>query len=205
MPWAGDVASIVLTWFPGQEAGAALADVLLGAAEPGGRLPTTWPRRAEDCPVLSTTPTDGILRYDEGVFIGYRAWERAGTRPLFPFGHGLGYTSWAYESVAFEPGSDASQLGTAVISVRNTGDRPGREVVQVYVGPTAPDADRSARWLAGFAVAEAAPGEAVTVRIPLPRRTAQIWDGGWRTVSGGYTVEAAHSSADRRAAIDIEV
>jgi beta-glucosidase len=205
MPWAGDVASIVLTWFPGQEAGAALADVLLGAAEPGGRLPTTWPRRAEDCPVLSTTPTDGILRYDEGVFIGYRAWERAGTRPLFPFGHGLGYTSWAYESVAFEPGSDASQLGTAVISVRNTGDRPGREVVQVYVGPTAPDADRSARWLAGFAVAEAAPGEAVTVRIPLPRRTAQIWDGSWRTVSGGYTVEAAHSSADRRAAIDIEV
>jgi beta-glucosidase len=77
--------------------------------------------------------------------------------------------------------------------------------VQLYVGPTAPDAERPARWLAGFAVAEAAPGEAATVRIPLPRRAVQIWDGGWRTVPGTYTVEAAHSVADRRAATDIEV
>ncbi|MCW2638357.1 MAG: glycosyl hydrolase [Dactylosporangium sp.] len=205
MPWADDVASIVLTWFPGQEGGAALADVLLGAAEPGGRLPTTWPRRAEDCPVLSTTPSHGTLRYDEGVFIGYRAWQRAGVEPLFPFGHGLGYTTWAYESLVLEPDSGSSDIGTAVVIVRNTGERPGREVVQLYVGPTAPDAERPARWLAGFAVAEAAPGEAVTVRIPLPRRAVQIWDGGWRTVPGTYAVEAAHSVADRRAATDIEI
>jgi beta-glucosidase len=203
MPWADDVASIVLTWFPGQEAGAALADVLFGLAEPGGRLPTTWPRRAEDCPVLSTTPTDGTLRYDEGVFIGYRAWERAGAEPLFPFGHGLGYTTWSYESLVVEP--DSSGPGTAVVTVRNTGERSGREVVQLYVGPDVPDVERPARWLAGFAVAEAAPGEVVAVRIPLPQRVFQIWDGGWKAVRGGYSVEAAHSSADRRTAIQIEV
>ncbi|HEV7899166.1 MAG TPA: glycoside hydrolase family 3 C-terminal domain-containing protein [Planosporangium sp.] len=203
MPWADSVSAIVLTWFPGQEAGAALADVLLGAAEPGGRLPTTWPRRAEDCPVLSTTPTDGILRYGEGVFIGYRAWQRAGVEPLFGFGHGLGYTTWAYESLVVEP--DAEGVGTAVVTVRNTGDRAGREVVQLYLAPAAPDPERPARWLAGFAVTEAAPGEAATVRIPVPRRAVQVWDGGWRTVAGRYAVEAAHSIADRRVAVDIEV
>ena len=77
MPWADDVAAVLLTWFPGQEAGHALADVLLGDNEPGGRLPTTWPVRAEDCPVLSTTPVDGAVAYDEGIFIGYRAWDRS--------------------------------------------------------------------------------------------------------------------------------
>ena len=104
LPWADEVAAVLLTWFPGQEAGHALADVLLGAAEPGGRLPTTWPVVAADCPVLSTTPVDGVLPYDEGVFIGYRAWDRAGAVPRFGFGHGLGYTSWAYEPPGPAPG-----------------------------------------------------------------------------------------------------
>ena len=80
LPWADDVAAILLTWFPGQEAGHALADVLFGAAEPGGRMPTTWPVRMADCPVLNTTPTDGALAYTEGVFIGYRAWDRGHAR-----------------------------------------------------------------------------------------------------------------------------
>jgi beta-glucosidase len=192
MPWADEVAAILLVWFPGQQGGAALADVLLGAAEPGGRLPTTWPRATEDCPVLSVTPVDGVVAYDEGVFIGYRAWERAGTEPLFPFGHGLGYTTWEYESLTVTDARDA------VVRLRNTGARPGREVVQVYLGPGEPDADRPARWLAGFAVAEAGPGEPVEVTVPLPERATQIWSGGWRTVPGEYRVEAAHSIADRR-------
>jgi beta-glucosidase len=207
MPWADDVAAILLTWFPGQEAGAALADVLLGAAEPGGRLPTTWPRRTEDLPVLSTTPTHGTLAYDEGVFIGYRAWQRAGVEPLFPFGHGLGYTTWAYESVRVVGGLG---LGLAEVTLRNTGQRAGREVVQVYLAPATSGPgpfplDRPARWLAGFAVAEAGPGEPVTVRVPLPERAVQVWDGGWRTVPGSYAVEAAHSVADRRVTTTIEV
>ena len=88
LPWADEVPVVLLTWFPGQEAGAALADVLVGAVEPGGRLPTTWPVVAADCPVLSTTPVGGELSYDEGVFIGYRGWQRTGVAPRYPFGHG---------------------------------------------------------------------------------------------------------------------
>ncbi len=103
LPWADEVAAVLLAWFPGQEAGGALADVLLGVAEPGGRLPTTWPVVAADCPVLSVTPSGGKLRYDEGVFIGYRAWQRAGVAPRYPFGHGEGYTSWAYEQLKVRP------------------------------------------------------------------------------------------------------
>jgi beta-glucosidase len=209
MPWADDVAAILLTWFPGQEAGAALADVLLGVLEPGGRLPTTWPRRTEDLPVLSTTPINGALAYDEGVFIGYRAWERTGVEPLFPFGHGAGYTTWSYESVTVVRGSGLG-LGLAEVTLRNTGQRAGREVVQVYLapaasGPAPPGLDRPSRWLAGFAVAEAGPGEPVTVRVTLPERAVQVWDGGWRTVPGTYAVEAAHSIADRRVTTTIDV
>ena len=99
LPWADDVAAILLAWFPGQEFGNALADVLTGAVEPGGRLPTTWPKTEQGLP--STRPRDGILSYDEGLFVGYRAYDRDGREPLFPFGHGLGYTSWEY--LAVEP------------------------------------------------------------------------------------------------------
>jgi beta-glucosidase len=193
MPWADDVAAVLIVWFPGQEAGHALADVLFGAAEPGGRLPTTWPVVQADCPVLNVTPTDGVLRYDEGVFIGYRAWERAGTPPRYPFGHGFGYTTWAYEDLAVD--------GRRVtVTVRNTGSRAGREVVQVYAGPVTPDPGRPARWLGGFAVVDAEPGTCSTVEVDLPERAFQIWDGGWRTVSGEYTIEVAHSLGDIRGA-----
>jgi beta-glucosidase len=205
MPWAADVAAILLTWFPGEQAGAALAEVLLGAAEPGGRLPTTWPRRESDCPVLEVVPTEGTLAYDEGVFIGYRGWQRSGVEPLFPFGHGLGYTTWDYESIEVAD-------GIAVVRVSNSGARAGREVVQVYVAPLDParpaQPDRPARVLAGFAVVRAEPGETVEVRVPLPERATQVWDSGtgsWRTVPGRYTVEAAHSLTDPRVTADLTV
>ncbi|WP_422773714.1 glycoside hydrolase family 3 C-terminal domain-containing protein [Plantactinospora sp. WMMC1484] len=199
MPWADEVAAILLTWFPGQEAGVALADVLLGRAEPGGRLPTTWPRRAEDCPALETTPVAGTLEYADDVFVGYRGWR---AEPLFPFGHGLGYTDWAYDSLTVEAGSAGPQRPdgpVAVVTLRNTGSRPGREVVQVYVGPEAAEPDRPVRWLAGFAAAEAAPGGTVTVRVPLPARTFQVWEpDGWRLRPARYRIEAAHNVADIR-------
>ncbi len=191
LPWIGEVAAVLLTWFPGQEAGNALADVLFGDAEPGGRLPTTWPVSQSDAAVLSTTPVDGALSYEEDLFIGYRRWQRTGTKPLFPFGHGLGYTTWEYTDLDIAG-------GVARVTVRNKGVRSGHEVVQVYVAPAAHDESRPARWLAGFAVAEAAAGESVTVTIPLPERAFQVWDGGWRTVAGEYVVEAAHSIDDRR-------
>ena len=191
LPWANDVAAVFLAWFPGQEAGHALADVLLGAAEPGGRLPTTWPVAEADCPVLDVTPHDGLLPYDEGVFIGYRAWDRSAVAPRYPFGHGLGYTTWEYRDVT----ADATQV---TVTVRNTGSRAGREVVQVYLAPASPDAGRPQRWLAGFATVAAEPGEAATVTIELPERAFQTWDNGWTTAAGEYSVEVAHSLGDTR-------
>ncbi|MFF7181327.1 glycoside hydrolase family 3 C-terminal domain-containing protein [Streptomyces sp. NPDC008121] len=194
MPWRDEVAAVLLGWFPGQEGGAALADVLTGAAEPGGRLPTTWPVALADVPVTATTPTDGALSYDEDVFIGYRAWDKAGAVPAYAFGHGLGYTTWTYDALDVTPDS-------ATVRLTNTGTRAGREVVQIYLAPTADTVERPARWLAGFGCAEAEPGASVEVEIPLPRRAFEIWDEekhAWSLVPGTYEVRAAHSLADTR-------
>ncbi|UQA95552.1 beta-glucosidase [Streptomyces halobius] len=204
LPWRHQVPAVLLSWFAGQEAGAALADVLLGTHEPGGRLPTTWPARLTDAPVTCVTPTNGQLAYSEGLFIGYRAWQRPGTpAPAFPFGHGLGYTDWAYESLDATP--DAVR-----VRLRNTGKRPGREVVQIYLAPRQDRAgeavERPARWLAGFAVVEAGPDEAAEVEIPLPDHAFEVWDEATarrRRINGVYTVEAAHSVDDRRLTTEI--
>ncbi|TJZ55667.1 glycosyl hydrolase [Streptomyces piniterrae] len=206
LPWRERVPAVLLSWFAGQEAGAALADVLLGTHEPGGRLPTTWPARLADAPVTRVTPADGELPYSEGLFIGYRAWQRPGTpAPAYAFGHGLGYTDWTYESLHATPGS-------VRIRLRNTGARPGREVVQIYLAPrdaaTGEAVERPARWLAGFAAVEAGPGETAETEIPLPDRAFEIWDeaaGRRRRIEGVYTVEAAHSIDDRRLATEITV
>ncbi len=149
MPWADQVAAVGYCWLPGQAMGAALADVLLGRAEPGGRLPVTIPVAEADCPVLHSVPDAGRLDYAEGLLIGYRGYDRAGTVPRFAFGHGLGYTTWAYLSAAAEPaeGDPDGDLGLTVwIRIRNTGPRPGREVIQAYVEPVSAEAGRCARW-----------------------------------------------------------
>ncbi|MGW7380111.1 beta-glucosidase [Streptomyces sp. NPDC054794] len=200
LPWRDEVAAVLLSWFPGQEGGAALADVLTGAHEPGGRLPTTW-GSLRDAPVTRVVPEHGALAYTEGVFIGYRAWEKAGRTPSYAFGHGLGYTEWTYESLEVEG-------TTARIRVRNTGARAGREVVQVYLAPGAPDAERPARWLAGFAGAEAGPGESVEVTVDLPRRAFEVWDEkakAWEFVKGSYEITASRSLTDHRLAATINV
>ncbi|MGV9883406.1 beta-glucosidase [Streptomyces sp. NPDC003006] len=193
LPWRDDVAAILLGWFPGQEGGAALADVLFGAEEPGGRLPTTWGDLAA-APVTQVTPSDGELPYAEGVFTGYRAWEKAGATPSYAFGHGLGYTDWTYESLTVEG-------TTATVRVRNSGRRPGREVVQLYLAPAEPDTARPARWLAGFATVEAAPGESAEATVEIPRRAFETWDEGlnsWAYQVGSYEVQAGRSIADLR-------
>jgi beta-glucosidase len=189
MPWRDEVAAVLLTWFGGQETGDALADVLLGVTEPGGRLSTTWPALEEDVPVLDTTPVDGVVRYDEGVHIGHRAWLRAGTEPAYPFGHGLGYTTWdIVELTATET--------EATVHVRNTGGRLGKHVVQVYLSKEDTAIDRPARWLAAFATVRAEPGETRTVTMPLAPRVFEHWDHGWRREPGRYTVHAGSSVED---------
>ena len=185
LPWADDVAAILLVWFPGQEFGNALADVLTGAVEPGGRLPTTWPASEDGLP--STTPQDGVLAYDEGLFVGYRAYDRDGREPLFPFGHGLGYTQWEY--LAVEPAD-----GHVTVRLRNAGARRGREVVQVYASRPDSAVERPVRWLAGFAVVEADPGEQVAVDVTIEPRALAHWDGGWTVEPGEYTFEATSRS-----------
>ncbi|WP_326726222.1 MULTISPECIES: glycoside hydrolase family 3 C-terminal domain-containing protein [unclassified Streptomyces] len=200
LPWRDEVAAVLLSWFPGQEGGAALADVLTGAHEPGGRLPTTWGSLA-DAPVTQVVPTDGELAYTEGVFIGYRAWDKAGATPSYAFGHGLGYTDWTYESIEVDG-------TTATIRVRNSGERAGREVVQVYLAPTDQDTGRPTRWLAGFAGVEAGPGESVEAVVEVPDRAFEIWDEtakAWAFVKGSYEIQAGRSIADRRLASTITV
>ncbi|MFI5700524.1 beta-glucosidase [Streptomyces xanthochromogenes] len=201
LPWREEVAAVLLSWFPGQEGGAALADVLLGHAEPGGRLPTTWPAGLADAPVTEVRPTDGQLPYEEGLFIGYRGYDRAGVAPAYPFGHGLGYTGWEYESLEVTPAQ-------AKIRVRNTGTREGRETVQIYLAPVADAVERPVRWLAGFASVAAAAGESVEVEIPLRGRAFEVWDeeaGAWTFVPGQYEVRACASLADARLSATLEV
>jgi beta-glucosidase len=214
LPWADEVGAVLLAWFGGQEFGNALADVLLGEAEPGGRLPTTWP--ASEAGLPSAQPEDGVLSYSEGLFIGYRAFDRDGREPLFPFGYGRGYTTWSYESITVDcdparpsallassrPGGPTPPYppgtpGVAVcVEVRNTGSRPGREVVQVYASRPDSAVERPARWLAGFATVDADPGETVNVGILLPERAFQHWaDGGWTLEAGTFGLAAGSSSA----------
>jgi beta-glucosidase len=199
MPWAGQVAAIVHAWLPGQAFGDALADVLLGAAEPGGRLPVSFPAVQQDAPVLHATPApDGTLRYTEGLLVGYRGYDASGIAPLFPFGHGLGYTSWAYEALDCRGGVAEDADLEVTVTVRNTGRRPGKEVVQAYLaGP--PGAGRPVRALAAFTVVRAAPGERVTARLTIPARAFARYDedlASWIWPGGEYTVHAGPSSRD---------
>ena len=162
MPWLNKVDAVLLGWFGGQEFGTAVADILLGAEEPGGRLPTTWPASLADVPVLNTTPVDGKVVYSEGIHIGYRAWLKqqatGGAAPALPFGFGLGYTTFDIGTPHAPASVPANQDIVVHVPVRNTGTRTGREVVQVYVDRADSAVERTVRWLAGYAGTHLAPG-----------------------------------------------
>jgi beta-glucosidase len=202
MPWASQVAAVLYAWLPGQAIGDALADVLLGRAEPGGRLPVSMPAQEADAPVLRAMPEDGYLNYDEGLLIGYRGYDAAGTTPLFAFGHGLGYTSWAYESLTADQASLAAGADLSVeVTVRNTGPRAGREVVQAYVAGPALGPGRPVRVLGAFGTVTAAPGAAAAVTLTLPARTFARYDehaGRWDWPPGQFTIAVGRSSRDLR-------
>lgn len=196
MPWRTDVAAVLLTWFPGQEFGGALADMLDGTVEPGGRLPTTWPATEDDVPVLDTTPVDGVLAYDEGLDIGYRAWLRSGRTPAYWFGHGLGYTTWSYDAIAVTATEHGAQ---AQVRVTNTGQRAGREVVQVYLARPDSAFERPVRWLAGFAAVTAEAGASAEATVGLATRAFAHWSpdrGEWTVEPGTWRVLAGRSAAD---------
>jgi beta-glucosidase len=202
MPWADEVAAIIQVWFPGQAFGEALADSLRGAVEPGGRLPVSVPRAEADSPVLRAHPEAGELNYTEGLLVGYRGYDRSGVEPLFCFGHGLGYTDWSYESVVAAAESiGAGQDLDLVVTVRNSGERAGRDVVQVYLEGPDDDPSRPLRVLAAFTSVGAEPGERVEVPLRVPARLFARFDEGrrdWVWPPGTYTVHAGRSSRDPR-------
>ena len=196
MPWRDEVAAVLVGYFGGQEFGDAVADVLLGAVEPGGRLPTTWGATDEDVPVLSTTPVDGALAYTEGIHIGYRAWLKHDAAPAYWFGHGLGYTDIAVTDVS-APGSVTSgEVATVTVSVENRGERDGKQVVQVYAEREGSAVDRPVRWLVGYAPVRVAAGESATVDVQVETRLLAYWADGWTYEPGAYTLRVGTSVVD---------
>lgn len=208
LPWMADAPAILQAWYPGQECGNAIADVLFGDAEPSGRLPQTFPKRWEDNPTRSQDPEvypglNGHVRYEEGLFIGYRHYDRQGLEPMFPFGHGLGYTSFDLTDLQVVASGDGAKLSARVT---NTGARAGSTVVQVYVGDIESSAPRPARELKTFSKILLAAGETREISLDLPARAFAFWDDAarcWRVEAGAFRIEAGFSAADIRAVAEL--
>lgn len=203
LPWLETARTVLWTWFPGEECGNALADVLLGATEPAGRLPWTLPASEADVPVPHARPrADGVLEYSEGVHVGYRGWELTGARPAAEFGHGLGWTTWQYDDATVV--EETAESVVLAVDVTNVGPRRGTEVVQVYLEAPEGDAlDRPVRWLAGFATVQADAGDRVTVTVRVARRAFETWDvisHRWVTPPGTYLFRVGRSVRDLRLA-----
>jgi beta-glucosidase len=198
MPWAASAGAVLLPWYGGEEAADALADIIVGAAEPTGRLPITLPARVEDGPTGSDAArypgADGRVIYGEGVFVGYRFYETKGVTPLFAFGHGLSYGDIVFDDIGVSP--DA-----VVVKLVNKGTRPGTEVVQVYVRALDARVERPDRELAAFAKVTVDAGGRETVRVPLGADAYRYWDldtHSWRSDEGRYEILVGASSRDIR-------
>lgn len=210
MDWADDARAVLQIWFGGQEMAEALVDVLTGAAEPAGRLPTTFPIRVEHNPSFGNFPGEhGEVRYGEGVLIGYRWYDARHLPTRFPFGHGLSYSAFTIgdpvvSSHEFTPGDTL----TLEIPVTNVGDRRGAEVVQCYVAPAPPRVTRPPQELKAFAKAWLDPGETTTVTLTLDDRSFAYWDPsahGWCVDPGAYALRIGRSSTDIAHCIDVVV
>ncbi|NTV38383.1 MAG: glycosyl hydrolase [Demequinaceae bacterium] len=197
MPWRDKVAAVLLGWFGGQEFGHALVDVLSGAAEPGGRLPTTWPASEESVPVLDVTPVDGVVTYDEGIHVGYRAWLRSGATPAYWFGHGEGYTTFALSDLDVSGPVAPGRPSSVVATVTNTGARAGKHVALVFAERPDSAVERPVRWYVGHAVARLEPGQTTQVEIPITARTLAYWgDDGWAFEPGTFILRAGSTADD---------
>lgn len=204
MPWLADVAAVLQAWYPGQECGNAIADVLFGAVNPAGRLPQTFPARLEDNPAFLNYPGEnGRVLYGEGLFVGYRYYDAKRIAPLFPFGFGLSYTSFAYgparlSAERLAPGATL----TVEIDVTNSGARAGAEVVQLYVRDPRARLARPPKELKGFARVALAPGETRAVALTLDMRALAYYDDArtaWVAEAGLFEVLVGASALDIRA------
>jgi beta-glucosidase len=209
MPWADQVPAIVEAWYPGEEDGNAVAAVLLGDVNPSGRLPMTFPKRLADLP--ANTPAqypgiDGVVHYSEGVFVGYRHYDAGDIQPLFPFGFGLSYTTFAYKNLAIHlapMSKGGANLRVNVdVEVKNTGNRRGAEVVELYVGiPSTRALPEPPKQLQGFERLQLNPGETASAHFELAARSFAYWDAhtrGWVVAPGTCRIMVGSSSREIR-------
>jgi beta-glucosidase len=202
MPWVGSVPAIVQAWYPGQEDGNAVARVLFGDFNPSGKLPITFPRSQSDLPTNTVEQYPGVngtATYTEGIFIGYRHYDRNNIAPLFPFGHGLSYTTFSYANLKVTTGT-AGQASVEA-DVTNSGTRLGGEIVQLYVGSPATAVPEAPKELQGFQKVTLAPGETRHVTFTLGPRAFSYWDSAadrWRVAGGQYRILVGSGSRDVR-------
>src|ERR1700733_9653104 len=199
--WVDRVPAILHAWYPGQEGGTALAQILFGDYSPSGKLPASFERRWEDNPTLrSYYPAKNEQRvpYSEGVFVGYRHFDRSETKPLFAFGYGLSYTTFGYDELSVSPQTGTlNQPVTVSFDVKNTGHREGAEVAELYVGNAAASVPRPVKELKGFAKIRLRPGESRRVTLKLDRRAFSFYDvkkGDWTAEAGEFTILVGGSS-----------
>ncbi len=211
-PWDASVPALLEAWYAGQEQGDAIARVLFGDVNPSARLPLTFPEDELHSPIDSPEQypgVDGVVRYAEGIFVGYRGYDERGIEPRFAFGHGLSYSSFAYDGLELRAQSiderPSFDPNAAVIEVSfeltNTGQRAGTEVAQVYLGPLPAEVATPRRTLAGWARVALAPGERRRASVAVPRRSLEWWDvaaGGWSLARGPIEVMVGASSRDIR-------
>lgn len=209
-PWLARVRGLICVWYPGQEGGTALADLLVGDVSPSGRLPISWEHSPGDNPSFESyyyyyyndAANPDAIAYRDGIFVGYRGYQRSDGAPQFPFGFGLSCSTFSYSNLSVQrpgaPATDAAALEYVVsFDVTNTGSRTAADVAQVYVGELRPLVERPTRELKGFARIELRPGETREVNIPLNGRSFAYYDtaaGVWRAEPGDYRVEVGQSS-----------
>ncbi len=204
MPWLDRVGAVMQAWYPGQECGNSIADVLTGQVNPAGRLPQTFPVRLEDNPTYVNYPGEnGHVLYGEGLFVGYRYYDKKRVAPLFPFGHGLSYTTFAYANLRLSANTLApGETLTLTVDVTNTGARAGQEVAQLYVRDPRSSLARPEKELKGFAKVALEPGETQTIALSLDMRALAYYDdakAAWVAEAGEFEVLVGASSADIRA------
>jgi beta-glucosidase len=200
--WLDSVSALIQAWYPGQEGGRALAQVLFGEVNPSGRLPVTFERRWEDNPAHASyypmAADTKRVEYKEGIFVGYRGYEHNNTKPLFPFGHGMSYTTFKYSKLSVKPVTNGGGPHYEVsFDVQNTGSREGADVAQVYIGDTHAKVPRPAKELKGFAKVDLRPGETRRVVVPLDSRALSYYDASakqWRAEPGDFEVLVGRSS-----------
>ena len=199
--WLDRVPALLQAWFPGQEGGTAVAEILFGAVNPSGRLPATFERRWQDNPSHDYYyPEPDTLRivYKDGLFVGYRGYEQNGVAPLFPFGHGLSYTTFKYSNLAVSPEDTSDGNVQVTFDLTNSGSRAGAEVAQVYIADTHSSVPRPPKELKGFAKVNLKPGETQRVTVELNRRSFSYYDveaRAWHAEPGVFEVLVGHSSA----------